>query len=251
MRTFLLAGLLSVCTSALFGAVVILKDGTVLNGKIVSDNLTNVVFQSQVGEIIIGKDKVKTIVTDQTNVSDLKEIKYLQLKSQTETLINGKQFFSKEEILTLQKLTINLSEIDRNSFYMAFEMRSWFTFSVYNLLPFFSIGSWVMGKWETALITGTGSLLFTILAVVDEGNKTGLQPVFGILALGAYTFNLFYPLFYQLGHNENLKTSLCMYPDRIDPSLKSSGCLPKIGTDGLPLANSANLFEIPVLSFSF
>ena len=108
-----------------------------------------------------------------------------------------------------------------------------------------------MGKWETALITGTGSLLFAILAVVDEGNKTGLQPVTGIIALGAYAFNLFYPLFYQLGYNENLKTSLCIYPDRIDPSLKSQSCFPKLGIDGLPLANSANLIEIPVLSFSF
>ncbi|OHD55568.1 MAG: hypothetical protein A2014_12135 [Spirochaetes bacterium GWF1_49_6] len=251
MRTFLSVILLSFCSTALFGAIVILKDGTVLNGKIVSSSPSNVIFQSQVGEIVIGSDKISSLVTDETNASDIKEIKYLQLKSQTEGLIRNKKFFSKEEILTMQQVTISLTEIDRNSFYQTFEMRSWFTYSVYNLLPIFSIGSWVMGKWEIALVSGGGSLLFTALCIVDLQNSTGLVPVFATLALGSYAFNLFFPLFYQLGYNENLKTALCIYPDRIDPSLKSQSCFPKLGPDGLPLANSGNLIEIPVLSFAF
>ena len=73
MKTFLIALCLFLAAASVDGATVLLEDGTVLKGEIVSESETEVVIKTSMGELRVKKSLIKMIEQPSRNVTVLLE----------------------------------------------------------------------------------------------------------------------------------------------------------------------------------
>ena len=73
MKTFLIALCLFLAVASAYGATVLLEDGTVLKGEIVSESETEVVIKTSMGELRVKKSLIKMIEQPSRNVTVLLE----------------------------------------------------------------------------------------------------------------------------------------------------------------------------------
>ena len=250
MRLLASAFFLVLWVTSLFGEGIILNDGTILEGKIISTNLQEVVLESKIGTIRIAPHQIKTLVWDVSKSEDIAKTDFILTTNAVHSLILKGEVYSGPEILALQRYSFKLPEQEKLAIFSKYEMKDWYFYSALNLIPVLSIGTWAVGEWKTALLTGSGTLLFGGIALVT-GSSADLKAFFVILAVGLYTYNAIYPGIYQWLRNEQMKIVLSMYPDRLHPSLKSQGAFPKLGVDGLALREDTLIFELPVFTASF
>ena len=71
MKTFLIALCLFLAVTPAYGATVLLQDGTVLKGEIVSESETEVVLKTAMGELRVKKSLIKMIEQPSRNVTVL------------------------------------------------------------------------------------------------------------------------------------------------------------------------------------
>ncbi|OHD55384.1 MAG: hypothetical protein A2Y33_08690 [Spirochaetes bacterium GWF1_51_8] len=249
MRVFAVMLFLVLTAAPFFGAGIILHDGTIIQGKIVSTNKTELTLESQIGVIKIGNHQIKTVIYDAAASLEIAQTEFILATNAVGTFIKTGQFYSEQDVIKLQKYSLKFNDDQKLALYTSYEMKDWYVYSALNLFPFLSIGTWALGRWETALLTGMGELLFGALAL--SVSSPDLKVSMGLLAIAIYAFNGAYPAIYQWLRNEQIKIVLGMYPDRLHPSLNTGSMLPSLGIDGIALKAETMLFHIPVFTASF
>ena len=101
MKTFLIALCLFLAVASAYGATVLLEDGTVLKGELVSESETEVVLKTQMGELRVKKSLIKMIEQPSRNVTVLLEdgtVLKGELASESETEVVIKSLLGELEI---------------------------------------------------------------------------------------------------------------------------------------------------------